>query len=139
MMQRVSSADGVTPFGKPSPILQRDPGIDGPLVEAPSIIKIGTGDSALYMLFYSSHCRTQPEHDVRYATAKHVLGPYTRQSQLLGQTVAVGATSQHLEGRRPCWTALERWCSRQNCSVGQCMHQTDFAIDGNRVRLQLPS
>jgi hypothetical protein len=74
-MQRVSSANGITPFGKPISILLRNPGIDGPLIEASSLIKNGTVGSAVYALFYSSRCRVQPEYAVRYATAKHILGP----------------------------------------------------------------
>ncbi|KAK4443178.1 glycosyl hydrolase [Podospora aff. communis PSN243] len=122
VMQRVSSADGITPFGKPIPILLRDPDIDG--------------EFAVYVLFYSSHCRSQPEYDVRYATAKHVLGPYTRQSQLIG---AANASKNNFTAPGGATAVMDVWGTmvfHANCGAGRCMHQADFAVDGGKVKLQ---
>ncbi|KAK0657751.1 glycosyl hydrolase [Cercophora newfieldiana] len=48
MMQRVSSEDGITPLDVPVAILHRDADLDGPLVEAPSLIRHGVGRAAVY-------------------------------------------------------------------------------------------
>ena len=55
MLQEVE-ADGVTPIGKPVQILDRDDS-DGPLVEAPGIVRTAEG---VYILFHSSHRFTSP-------------------------------------------------------------------------------
>ena len=47
---------------------------DGPLVEAPQIVKAGD----YYFLFYSSGCTRRPDYDLRYATSSHLTGPYER-------------------------------------------------------------
>ncbi|KIV85148.1 hypothetical protein PV11_00880 [Exophiala sideris] len=78
MLQQVA-ADGVTPIGKPTQILDRDD-IDGPLIEAPSLHRSPQG---IYFLFYSSNCFTTPKYDISYATATNVLGPYTRSNRPL--------------------------------------------------------
>ncbi|KAK4462374.1 glycosyl hydrolase, partial [Cladorrhinum samala] len=72
MLQRVDARDGVTKVGEPIQILDRDPELDGPLIEAPSLVKHvarGGGDDDdddnnddhgrggdRWVLFYSSHC-----------------------------------------------------------------------------------
>jgi beta-xylosidase len=70
MLQEVES-DGVTPIGNPVQILDRDAS-DGPLVEAPDIIRTAEG---VFILFHSF---TSLQYDVRYATATNVMGPYTK-------------------------------------------------------------
>ena len=68
MLQRLL-ADGVTPTGTPTQILDRGPA-DGPLVEAPSLARVPDTSSAggwLYLLFFSSHCYTGGQYDTRYA------------------------------------------------------------------------
>lgn len=52
---------------------------DGPLVEAPSLIKVGQ----TYTLFYSSGCTREKTYTVKYATASEITGPYTRRGTLL--------------------------------------------------------
>ncbi|KAI9654730.1 MAG: hypothetical protein M1831_005317 [Alyxoria varia] len=49
---------------------------DGPLVEAPAIVKVG----ATYFMFYSGGCTRSPSYNVRYATALRLTGPYTRKA-----------------------------------------------------------
>lgn len=72
MLQRLS-ADGLTPVGSPVEILNRGPE-DGPLVEAPSLVK----KNGHYMLFYSRNCYAGPWYVVAYATATSIAGPYTK-------------------------------------------------------------
>lgn len=52
---------------------------DGPLIEAPSLVK----KDGTYVLFFSSNCYSGSLYDVSYATASSVLGPYTKSSAAL--------------------------------------------------------
>ncbi|MDI1491487.1 MAG: hypothetical protein OHK93_002696 [Ramalina farinacea] len=72
-------ADGVTPVGSATTILSRGPA-DGPLIEAPSLVKAADGT---YVLFFSSNCYNGPDYDVSYATAPSVTGPYTKSGAAL--------------------------------------------------------
>lgn len=47
---------------------------DGPLVEAPSLVKV----KGVYVLFFSSNCYSGSLYDTSYATADHIKGPYTK-------------------------------------------------------------
>lgn len=47
---------------------------DGPLVEAPQIVRVG----GTYFLFYSSGCTRDPHYTLRVATAESIEGPYER-------------------------------------------------------------
>ena len=77
MLQAVE-ADGVTPSGDATQILDRD-AADGPLVEAPDLILV----DGTYYLFFSSNCYNGPDYDTSYATASAVGGPYTKASSPL--------------------------------------------------------
>lgn len=81
MLQEMES-NGITKIGKPEIILDIIPS-DGPLVEAPNIIRREDGT---YFLFYSSHCYTSLWYDVKYAYASSIRGPYTRAAQPLFET-----------------------------------------------------
>lgn len=74
ILQRVDE-DGATKIGNPIQILDRVRDLDGALVEAPNLIRRGDG---MYVLFYSSHCFTDPEYDVKYAYSRDIEGPYRR-------------------------------------------------------------
>lgn len=67
-------ADGITKIGGPIEILNNDP-IDGPLVEAPSMVKNRDG---VFVLFFSSNCFTSDLYDVSYATSSSPTGPFTK-------------------------------------------------------------
>ncbi|RLL94793.1 hypothetical protein CFD26_103344 [Aspergillus turcosus] len=72
MLQRMSS-DGLSAIGSPTKILDR--GVeDGPLVEAPSLVKV----NGVYVLFYSRNCYAGPWYVVAHATSKSITGPYTK-------------------------------------------------------------
>lgn len=68
------AADGTTPQGNPIPLLNRSKA-DGPLIEAPSLIKSSQGT---YVLFFSSNCFNGPLYDISYATSSELRGPYTK-------------------------------------------------------------
>ena len=73
MLQKMMD-DGVTPNGDPTTILNRT-AEDGPLVEAPSLVRSHDG---IYFLFFSSGCTRTPSYNVKYAWAHNITGPYTR-------------------------------------------------------------
>nr|AFW16060.1 putative beta-xylosidase [Phanerodontia chrysosporium] len=72
MLQQLA-ADGITPIGSPVQILDRSDA-DGPLVEAPSLVKV----NGVYILFFSSNCYSGGLYDTSYATADNIKGPYTK-------------------------------------------------------------
>ena len=73
MLQKMKK-DGVTPDGAPVQILDRSD-VDGPLVEAPSLVRTSEG---VYVLFFSSNCYAGSLYDVSYATATNIKGPYKK-------------------------------------------------------------
>ncbi|TPX09679.1 uncharacterized protein E0L32_009152 [Thyridium curvatum] len=88
MLQEVSTADGFTKIGAPVQLLDRI-AEDGPLIEAPQIVRVADGT---YILFYSSHCFNSANYDVKYATAADIRGPYKRAGTLL-KTGSLGMSS----------------------------------------------
>lgn len=64
MLQELES-NGVTLVGDPVKILDITKS-NRPLVEASKIIRT---DQGIYYLFFSSHCYTSPQHNVKYAHA----------------------------------------------------------------------
>jgi len=137
MIQRVSHTDGITPLGNPFPILYRDPKLDGPLIEAPSLIMYGFGREAVYVLFFSSHCYNSPEYGIRYATAKNVLGPYTRQSQLMGAAPVTEERNLTSPGGATSISGGGTMVFHAGCEAGRCMHQADFEVVDGAVKLLL--
>jgi len=73
MIQKVGS-DGISKIGDPVQILANE-AEDGPLVEAPSLIRDGSGK---YVLFYSSGCFVDDSYTTKYATSSSPYGPFTR-------------------------------------------------------------
>ncbi|KAF2473536.1 Arabinanase/levansucrase/invertase [Lindgomyces ingoldianus] len=78
--------DGTTPLGPPVKILDRTYE-DGPLVEAPNLIRTVEG---IYFLFFSSGCTRLPSYDVKYATSSNITGPYVRSPKRLLKTGDMG-------------------------------------------------
>ena len=77
MLQQVA-ADGHTKTGLPIEILNRGD-LDGPLVEAPSMMRTAEGK---YVLFFSSNCYSTEFYDLSYAMADSIAGPYTKYGPL---------------------------------------------------------
>ncbi|KAH7318585.1 glycosyl hydrolase [Stachybotrys elegans] len=80
MLQEVSPEDGSLKIGDTVVILDRIGEEDGPLVEAPNLVRAADGR---YVLFYSAHCFTDPAYNVRYAWSDSVAGPYVRAPPLV--------------------------------------------------------
>lgn len=81
MLQKMQS-NGTTRDGKPIQILERIAS-DGPLIEAPKIIRSAEGT---YFLFFSSGCTQGPTYSVKYATSTNLEGPYKRAKDPLLRT-----------------------------------------------------
>lgn len=74
IMLQAMQADGITPNGPAVTLLNRT-NADGPLVEAPVIVRSHEG---IYFLFFSSGCTRDDTYDIKYATATNITGPFTR-------------------------------------------------------------
>lgn len=80
ILQQVSKRDGITLVGGNQIILDRDIA-DGPLVEAPNLIRTHDG---VYVLFFSSNCFNGPNYDTSYATSTTgIYGPYLKSTKPL--------------------------------------------------------
>lgn len=139
MLQKVA-ADGTTKIGTAMQILDRTDA-DGPLVEAPNIIRSSDGS---YVLFYSSHCFTSTQYNVLYATATAVTGPYTRASgpfletNMFNLTSPGGGTSTVGEDNNV--MLFHANCPTQVGGSSRCMFVSNFTETGagvlaNRRRL----
>ncbi|KAB5513105.1 glycosyl hydrolase [Coniochaeta sp. 2T2.1] len=130
MMQQLAQ-DGVTKIGTPFQILDRGQ-YDGPLIEAPSLIKSGS----TYVLFFSSNCYSTTLYDISYATAPSLSGPYTKSSAPLlvtgnyGLTAPGGATSIDGGGQ----LVFHANCPNVGGS-GRCMYETSFKVANNVVTI----
>lgn len=128
MLQRVAG-DGVTKIGAPTQILDRTDD-DGPLVEAPNIIRSSAGK---YILFFSSHCFTSSDYNVKYATATSVTGPYTRGGEALLETNDFNLTSP---GGGTSVNEGGLMVFHANCNAGgsnRCMYVSNFTESGTNV------
>lgn len=131
MMQQLDQ-DGVTTIGGPFEVLDRDQ-YDGPLIEAPSLIKASDGT---YVLFFSSNCYSTTLYDVSYATSPALSGPYTKSSAPLlvtgdyGLTAPGGATSVDGGGE----LVFHANCPDVGGS-GRCMYETSFTVANNVVTI----
>ena len=127
MMQQLA-LDGYTKIGSPFQILDRGE-YDGPLIEAPSLIKASDGT---FVLFFSSNCYSTTLYDISYATASSLTGPYTKSSAPLlvtgnyGLTAPGGATSIVGGGQL---------VFHANCDQGRCMYETSFSVANNIVTI----
>ncbi len=89
MLQEVSATNGYTPINPPTPLLHPGPG-DGPLIEAPSLVRSAEGT---YVLFFSSNCYNTEFYDTSYATSASVGGPYIKAASPLLVTGTRGLLS----------------------------------------------
>lgn len=132
MLQKVAG-DGITKIGAATQILDRIDS-DGPLVEAPNIIKSSNGK---YVLFYSSHCFTSTGYNVLYATASSVAGPYTRstdpflQTNMFNLTSPGGGTST--VGEKNTVMLFHANCPTNQGGSNRCMFVSNFTETGAGV------
>ncbi|KAK2812067.1 hypothetical protein FQN50_001778 [Emmonsiellopsis sp. PD_5] len=128
MLQKLE-ADAVTKIGDPMIILDRDDS-DGPLVEAPSLVLV----NGVYFLFYSSHCYSSPQYDVKYATSRSITGPYKKVGPPLLKTGDFGLTSPGHAEVSPDGT---RMLFHANCEgkSGRCMYAMPLFIHDETVSI----
>lgn len=81
MLQQMED-DGTTKVGDPVTILENIDS-DGPLIEAPMLVRSPSG---VYFLFFSSGCTRENTYAVKYATSRNIKGPYTRAKGTLLKT-----------------------------------------------------
>ncbi|KAI9657076.1 MAG: hypothetical protein M1821_003242 [Bathelium mastoideum] len=123
MLQKVQS-DGVTKVGPAFTILMNEPS-DGPLVEAPSLIRSAGGN---YTLFYSSNCFSSTAYDVAYATSPNITGPYTRAGSLFTSRsgmVSPGSADIDADGTHLLFHA--------NADNGRALYTATINIADNKV------
>ncbi|GKZ25881.1 hypothetical protein AbraIFM66951_001466 [Aspergillus brasiliensis] len=121
MLQQLQD-DGVTPVGDPVQILTNEK-VDGPLVEAPAIIRT---DRGIYYLFFSSHCFTSSKYSVKYAWSRSLKGPYTRAERALFQTgdfglKSPGGATASVDGSR---IVFHAFCGDYRCMFAAAMNIT---------------
>ena len=76
------SADGLTLTGPATPLIHNDQLFEGPVVEAPTLVK----HDGTYVLFYSSNVFSGGNYKTGYATATSLTGPYTKAAEPLMTT-----------------------------------------------------
>ena len=119
--------DGISKVGESVTILDIND-TDGPLVEAPDIVRL---DDGTYYLFFSSHCFTSLGYNVKYAHSKSLKGPYTRAARPLLQTgdfdlKAPGGATVSPDGSKMVFHA--------NCGSWRCMYAAAIDIhSGNNT------
>lgn len=71
-----TSWDGTRVTGEPVPLVKRDQDWEGPLVEAPTLVRRG----GRHVLFYSAHFYRGDQYLTAYAVAEKLTGPYVKPS-----------------------------------------------------------
>lgn len=125
MLQEVEE-DGFTKVGDAREILDRTDE-DGPLVEAPNVIRL---DDGTYVLFFSSFCFDSEKYNVNYATSSELTGPYVRAEKPLLETGDFG-----LEGPGGATSTDDGGylVFHGRCNNGRCMYATRYRIIGDRA------
>lgn len=131
MLQKMQS-NGITRDGEPITILDRIAS-DGPLVEAPKIIRSAEG---VYFLFFSSGCTQTPSYAVKYATSKKLEGPYKRAEKTLLQTgdwglQAPGSVGIHEDGNGGWHMAFHARIFTPELGGIRAMYTTKLKLDGD--------
>ncbi|KAI5924152.1 endo-arabinase [Camillea tinctor] len=135
MLQEVAD-DGVTKIGAPVQILDRI-AEDGPLVEAPSIMRTSGG---IYVMTFSSGCFTAPSYDLDYAWAESVKGPYLRAASPVAKTKSFGLTSPggatvvsygDVNNQQP------SIAFHANCPQGRCLYTSEIDFDEQDFTISL--
>ncbi|KAM5369669.1 hypothetical protein ACJZ2D_008928 [Fusarium nematophilum] len=125
MLQEVES-NGSSLVGEPVKLLDRIEEEDGPLIEAPNIIRLKNG---IYVLFFSSHMfDDRVQYDVKYAYSHDLSGPYVRAPGSLIKApdfdlAGPGGMTSNEEGDT---LVFHGWCGEK-----RCMYSVGYEIDGD--------
>lgn len=124
LLQQVNVNDGRTKIGSPMQLITNGRA-DGPVVEAPSLTKMGER----YVLFFSSNCYNTPLYDVSYAIANSLKGPYTKYGPLFvtgsGGMTAPGGLDVAVNGDHAMWHA--------NYGKGRASFTGLLSLSGNTI------
>lgn len=105
--------DGISLLGIPTELLVRDRPWEHPLIEGPSMVKIGSG----YFLFYSANWYESANYGIGYATCSTPLGPcekHTQDGPLVGSSGEVlgpGGQEFFTDTKGRIWMAYHAWSS----------------------------
>ncbi|KAH8173988.1 glycosyl hydrolases family 43 domain-containing protein [Sarocladium implicatum] len=125
LLQQVSPIDGSTPIGRPTWILNVDPELDGPLVEAPNIVYV----AGTYVLFFSTGCYSGDGYKTKYAYSSNVEGPYVRANETLLESpdlglVGPGGATSTEDGTLV--LALHGYCGET-----RCMYVVEYSVESS--------
>lgn len=139
MIQKMQ-ADGITPAGNATQILDRTPA-DGPLVEAPAIVRTHQGK---YFLFFSSGCTRSPDYAVKYAVSDSITGPYVRATETLLSTgmyglEAPGSVGIAEDGKGGWKMAFHARAAQRKVGRVRKMFTTQLVFEGEVVKLVSPA
>ncbi|KAF2207813.1 glycoside hydrolase family 43 protein [Cercospora zeae-maydis SCOH1-5] len=124
-------ADGTTKIGNPTTILTNSV-YDGPLVEAPYMIRNADG---IYVLFFSSWCYTSDKYDVSYATSTSPTGPFEKSGTPLfitGTQGLIGPGGGSIGDDGTSW-AMHGYASRDAVGGRRAMFVTQLRLEGRNV------
>jgi len=119
--------NGMDPMGDPFQLLDRDPDIDGPLIEAPSLGMTAPGE---YTLFYSSNCFDSDQYDITWAYATSVNGSYTRSGPLL----TTGVEGYDAPGGGTVSKDGSHFVFHANSAAGRSMFTTTVSGSGTAIK-----
>src|SRR5699024_2746981 len=93
-----------------------------------------------YYLTFSSHRFDSPDYDAKYATAKNVAGPYTRQGQILksgnktnnGTLTSTGGADFSEDGKKIVFHAHR---NAMDVSQGRVMYKADIILSGGKITI----
>lgn len=130
VIQQVA-ADGTRTIGAPKTLLTNSQ-FDGPLVEAPYMIRAQDGT---YVLFFSSNCWTSDLYDVSYATSESPMGPFVKSELPLFVTgtlglIGPGGASVTADGRT---IVMHGYASREVVGTVRSMYVAGIRVQGGRV------
>ncbi|CAK4031119.1 glycoside hydrolase family 43 [Lecanosticta acicola] len=124
-------ADGTTKIGDPKTLLTNSES-DGPLVEAPYLVRNADG---VYVLFFSSHCWATAQYAVNYATSTAPTGGFVRSAKALWATgtrgmIGPGGASILPDGK---YIAFHGYASREEVGSVRSMYIAPIQFRGREV------
>jgi len=105
--------DGISLLAAPTELLQRDRTWEHPLIEGPSMLKVGT----VYFLFYSANWYESASYGVGYATCATPFGPCEKRTQdgplvgSSGEALGPGGQEFFTDAKGRTWMAYHAWSS----------------------------
>lgn len=122
--------DGVSKIGGAMQLITNGPD-DGPLVEAPSMMKAEDGT---YVLFFSSNCYETTNYDVAYATSNSPTSGFVKQPPLFvtgtNGLIGPGGASIATDGTH---MAFHGYASQSDVGASRAMYVATISVSGGKV------